>query len=444
MRSGCSLGRLAAVAVLAALCGCSRDHVELTIEPRLDGSFVRTIRLWQTHNQKPGQLLAPSEELVKAAKPHYKEKLDAEGEALCFQGTFRDLPPDLAFGGDVNHGGYLVLRSRLGSLAHYRERRPGRTDFYTAFKEVEPALDLLIQFAAAMVRQQLEGEEGRDRLVAFIEGPLRRDARDLAMLAYAERLRHRGGGDGLQVQAHIADAAATLMQFGIERGYLEASQLPKLLAAKDPFNEWLMALIAKKMSRPLDAQLRGKLAFLFDDKRRDAAIAQAAKALAIPDEKRDATLERFAMAILSYDLLNTQTRLSYILRCPQHAEVLYTSGRWDKKANHVVWRGTLAEAPVADLFHALWTAPDAAWQTQHLGRVALNGQALAEYVMWEHGLAPDQAARWRTAIDRLDPAADLKQQLAAIHLTPPPPDKKPTPEPGAQLILDALYPPTTK
>jgi len=444
MRSARSLGRLAALAALAALCGCSRDHIELTIEPQLDGSFVRTIRLWQTHNNKPGQLLAPSEELAEAAKPHYKKKLDAEGQALCFQGTFRDLPPDLAFGGDVNHGGYLVVRSRLGCLAHYRERRPGRTDFYTAFEEAKPALDLLIRFAAAMARQQLEGEEGLDRLVAFIEGPLRRDLRDLAMLAYAERLRHRGGGDGQQVQAHLADVAATLMQFAIERGYLGASQLPKLLATKDSLNEWLMTLVARKMNRPLDAQLRRKLGFLFDDKRRDAALAQAAKALAMPDEKRNATLERLGKTVLSYDFLNTQTRLSTTLRCPEHATVLYTSGRWDKQANQVVWRGTLAEAPVADLFHALWTTPDPAWQTQHLGRVALNGQALAEYVLWEHALPPDHAARWHAAIDRLDPAADLKQQLDAIHLTPYPPDKKPTPEPGAQLILDALTPPTTR
>ena len=48
------VGPIAAAAVLA-LCGCIRDRVEVTVEPRPDGSFVRTLGLWRFDiNLRPG------------------------------------------------------------------------------------------------------------------------------------------------------------------------------------------------------------------------------------------------------------------------------------------------------------------------------------------------------------------------------------------------------
>lgn len=443
MRESCSIrnpksairdGALLALALVLGVAGCERDHIEVTVEPRPDGSFVRTIRLWHTDTEKKGQVLAPPAALVDQAKPQYPKRLETQDATVAFQGEFRMVPPDLRRGDETNRGEYTLWTSRLGQLGYYRERRPGRLDHFARLREAADAADLLIRLAATIARQQLQGEKGLDELLKCIEGPFRNDIKEALFFLTHANLGASAGFAGDEAERTLVAAAAFLVQFAEERGYLEAADLPKLLTKEGAISVGT-ALVAKRMGRPLDAPLRKKLAALAEPEAAQGAYAAALQELKLTDKQFEDAIKPLMPRI---ELGGGGPELRYTLVVPQGAEVRYTSGRQDPKTNAIHWVDALDDRPVAGLYYALWTAPDEAWQKEHLGRVVLRGKDLGDYVLWENSLRPELAAAWRAALDRLDPKGDLAQQLAAIRLTPAAKDGQP--EEGANLIIEALKP----
>jgi hypothetical protein len=429
-----SLCHLAVVA--AALCGCEQDHVEVTVEPKPDGSFVRTLRMWRTDSQKKGEILAPSAPLAEPAKAHYAKRLETKDATIGLQGTFRTVPADLQIGENTNRGDYTVWNSRLGHVGYFRERRPGRIDHYTMLREAAEAIDLFVKLLAAITRQQLQGEQGLDKLVEFIEGPLRRDLKEALLLvqhasltASAQLDKKPGHDPGIAV-------GAFLLQLAEERGYLQVADLPKAIGGKDA-PDVAMAFVARQMGRQLDPLLRKRLASLAEPGRLEEARKAALDSLKIAPEEFDKAMKPIGN-IIHLRLFATDPSLRYILVPPPQAELVYTNGQKDEKGDRLEWRDELNDSPVAALYFALWAVPDADWQTKHLGRVALRGEKLQSYVFWESSLTPDQLKAWSAAIERLDPKGDLEKQLSAIRVTPA--AEAAQPEEGARLILEALKP----
>ncbi|MBM4040243.1 MAG: hypothetical protein FJ290_17190 [Planctomycetes bacterium] len=430
--------RLALVLLLSmALGACERDHVEITVEPRADGSFLRSLHLWHTDSQKKGQILAPPTALVDQAKAQYPKRLDTPDASVAFQGEFRVVPPDVRRGDETNRGVYTVWPSRLGHVGYYRERRPGRTDHFTRFREAADAADLLVTLAATMARQQLKGEAGLDKLAELLEGPFRKDFKEaLFFVAHAD-LGAAAQFGSQDAEKLLVGASAYLVQFAEERGYLEAADLPRLLT-RDGALGVATALVAKKMGRPLDAPLRKRLLGLLEPDTAKAAYQAALAEMKLTEKQFDDALKPLTEGLLHLQLFATAPELRYTLVLPPGADALHTSGIKDEKENRLHWRDELDDRPVASLYFALWAAPDSEWQTARLGRVALRGKELLDYVLWENGLRPELAAAWRAALDRLDPKGDLAAQLTAIRLGPPAKDGQP--EEGARLLLDALKP----
>ncbi len=422
---------LVAVTALALACGCVREFIEVNIQPRPDGSFVRTVRFWRVDDDKKGQTLAPDDGVLANAAKHYLTRLEDEGAAARFQGTFyHAVPADILFGGDTNHGGYTVWRSPLGHLGYYRERRPGRVDLLTRFREVEASIDQLVHLGITMAAQQLEGEAGLDKLVAYLTGPLRRDLKEAAFHFYVQRFRPRVPHDKNN-EKDVLSTAAIVLQFAEERGHLKVKDLPKL-GDDQARSELLMNMVAQRMGRPLDDALRKKLALLGDPDLAKAAFEKALPILGTTKERFEAAMMPVLNCVVAFELFEVHPTLRYVLRLPPNAQVRFTSGELDEKKRQITWKRTLEPRPVGDLFYALWSAPDAPWQTKHLGRVALRGEALEEYITWESALDPERAKTWRAALERLDPQRDLVAQLKAAAGE------------GATMILAALKPPPKK
>jgi len=102
--------------------------------------------------------------------------------------------------------------------------------------------------------------------------------------------------------------------------------------------------------------------------------------------------------------------LTVRFRLPQRP--LATNGEWvDEELVH--WKARLAPAeepsnhslPVQ--CYALWSEPDTEAQKNHFGRVLLNNEELAKYVLWYSGLTADEAREWDAFIDGLTPNDNL-------------------------------------
>jgi len=432
---------LAAALAAAAVCGCERDHVEVRVELRRDGSLHRRLRLWHTSEKREedkGKLLAPPEEMVARAAPHYGKPLADEEQVVRFEGTFRTVPADYAQGEDTNHGDYTVWASRLGAVGYYRERRPGRIDHHARLREAMATVDRLVDLMAIMARQRLHGEEGLDRLLAFLKQPLRRDLKEMVTYVLHAALGAPGRLPGEAGDDHLAGTGAFLIQFAEERGYFRAADLPRLLTEKGA-TDWATTLVAGKMGRPLDAVLRRKLLALTEPEHGEAAYVAALEELAIPREDFEKALQALANDLVHISF-GGGTELLVSLVMPPGAQIEFSSGTRDEAGRVVSWTDSLDDRAVGMLYFAAWTAPDEAWQKAHLGRLALQGRELMEYVFWEHSLGDEGRTAWQAALDRLDPKGDLPKQLRGMWVRPPPHGAEPEPEKGAELILKALEP----
>jgi len=415
------LSRVLAIATVALTAGaCVRDRVEITIEPKPDGSFVRSLRLWRADDGKPKEIKAPSDKFVKVAKPHYMEPLDTPDATVAFRNTFYKVPQDMGLEGKRNAGGYTVTAGTFGRLGHYRERRPGRTDIASAQREIASAIDTVTTLLAAMARQQLEGEAGVDRLAAAIEGDFRRDLQDLA--AYLAATAATGQpvilDDNVQEDKAARDRFFAMLsytiQFAEERGYVKARDLPRL-ADSDFSQDIALRLVAKHMGRPLDAGLRTKLLTLTEGERWEAAGKQALQAMGLTEDQLKEKMKPL-VALVAVKMFDTEPLLHYVLVLPEGAELVSSNGQFDEKSRKVEWTDELDGRLVAQLFHVLWATPDAEAQRKRFGRVAVQGMALMKLTVWEASLAPERRTRWNAAVGLLDPKGDLKTQLKAIRI----------------------------
>jgi hypothetical protein len=416
------LSRTFTVAALAlALGACERDHIEITIEPQADGSFVRTLRLWRVDENAHNGIKAPSKEFVEAAKPHYMDPLAAKDATVVFRNTFYKMPQDVALEGQTNAGGYTLNVGTFGRVGHYRERRPGRADHAAAQQEIASSVATLTTLLATMARQQLQDEQGVEQLAKAIEGKFRRDLQDLA--SYLATTAATGQPVVLGKEFEDMDRPAVdrlfgmlsyVLQFAEERGYLKTRDFPRLFD-EEFLRGRVFTLVAKHMGRPLDDALRAKLLTLSDGERWEAAGKQALQAIGLTELALRERVQPLT-ALGAVKMFGTEPLLHYVLVLPEDASVIATNGRAEEDGNKVRWTDELDGRLVAQLFHAMWATPDAAAQRKHLGRIAVKDLALMQLTLWEASLAPEPRKRWVAAVAALDPNRGLRTQLEAIRI----------------------------
>ena len=415
--------------LLILLAACDHDHIQVTIRPQADGTILRTVRFWRNKDDKPGQVFAPPEELVAAARKLYGKPQPTKDEALVFSGVFKAVPADITFHDWHNRGGYTFWNSRLGSLGIYRERRPGPTDYFERAKRTERTIATWVKIMATVARQELEGEEGLDRLVAFLEGQFLTDLQDFAILLSSEEGPQEvfAGPRTDKDPGPRATSLALVFELMIERGYIRIGDMPAWFENPVGVEIWLR-MIARRMGRKLDPALRAKLAFLADEERVDAVFRQAGQALHL-EESRLAEDTQALFAEFSGAAIGGSMRIAFDLDLQPGAELLKGSSG---KRSMQQW---IEARPVRTVFFAAWSVPDKGYQTRHFGTTLLKGEALGEYVTWIKSLPVKRAAAFEAEVEKLTPGPDLKARLKAIRTTP---REAGEPEKGVRILLDAL------
>jgi hypothetical protein len=221
-----------------------------------------------------------------------------------------------------------------------------------------------------------------------------------------------------------------------ERGYLRTQDLPRDIGRldEDRLEELFLGWIAGLMGRELEDSLRAKLT---DEEKLQAAATKAMKA-------RDLDQEAFGDKVIAAGAhlihLDFGTETTIELRIRADAAPLLTNGEWSEEENLVRFSTKLsAQLPRAPIAAAIWTLPAADWQAAHLGEGKVDAEHLLEAVLWEASLSDEKRAAWRKALEALDPAKDLGEQLRAIRVTErEDDDEKPLPDPGAEAILEAI------
>ena len=82
-------------------------------------------------------------------------------------------------------------------------------------------------------------------------------------------------------------------------------------------------------------------------------------------------------------------------------------GQWDEKRKQVLWESDLEERTNAVRLpvdcYASWSQPDERFQSEHFGKVVLEGEKLTQYCLWRGGLDENQGREWDALLADLKP-----------------------------------------
>lgn len=424
-------GLAAAFFVIGA--GCRVTEYGLHLEPNDEGME----RLLVVRDRVGDRYSSTSEETLERLSAVYGapgEQVDRSG--VRFSGRFAERMP-----GDLRGAGrYVLLNSPAGTAYGYVERFGGEPDLLKRIEMSREASDALARLVRGWFERELSEEDSWPELASFIEDRLPRDLTNLALYWWIHEATPSAGNGENTMEA----LSARVFLYLVETGYLHPSELPAWLRLLQNLEEDaslslqpVQRLIARVTGVPEDRPIPASLDFLarrdqaqqsWEAFARTPAFAEALGRDLVEDPRE--ALEDLFERWLGIDP-GPGERLEVALR--SRSEPAWTNGQWDSAEEKVVWPGGRLPGGrgMPALAYAVWAEPDEDAQRETFGRVLLDGEPLATYVLWYRGLPFELRETWDDHLRSLDPGEPLGPQLEA--LPPMKPDDR-----GRQFLIEAV------
>jgi hypothetical protein len=441
--------RLLCIASAALLAGCSRNVYEIEMRPKGD-ALERELTAWHEGGSSAAEGAAgakPDEKVQPLSLDELKRIAAAYGEAVPkreakkyrFSGTFRGALP-----GDIGGAGsFTRWQSPLGDLYVYAERCRGNDDLAANLNARRAALDRTFDVLIAWLDEQLKDDPLAAKLHELFDGPVRRDAHNLLLDAWAALTcsRNRPYDDAA---ALFYDITFCALEYLAERDYFSPSEVPQIMRTFDQSagldDEQFLRLVRSVLTRKLklddDKKLDGLIALLGDTRRVDRTllvhlkttpeyarlVAKRQKAVdrvgeRLPIDAREVLDELVFSSILGIDLDGDDR-----VRAKLHVDAapFATNGTFDAEANVVAWDHAIDAADADNpglpfMMYAAWSQPNETEQTRRFGKIILDGEPLSKYVLWYNGLTEAEQAAWTEMLDSLRPGDGFKARVAAFR-----------------------------
>jgi hypothetical protein len=436
---------LALLLPLVMALNCPADRFAIVMERTPDGKVQRELTVWTAEGE---DVNPPAEEVLATARSAYDDPGTEVDQKHRFSGTFADrLPPDLVHAGLTNCGVFGSHRSRMGSVLVYMERMPGQPNLVELFRRGEQFTDTLVQALSAWARQQPSlGREPEklEKLISFLQTEFRDDVLNAMLMGWQAIVRGQGMEDRRLEAADNAEEEfwtaewLRLANYAVERGYLRPDELPLLSDDSGPLvYRAVLRKAASAMGYSPTEPLPPGLAEIADPDDFDTVLGIGLNAISVSAEEFE---EQISPALPM--IFGRSTGGTVVWRCK--IEPLLTNGTWKAEECEVSWDAAGREGCTPpQLLFAAWAEPDEPFQQRHLGRVMLEGEALAEYIAWQAGLTPPRQAEWDAFVDGLQPGPDLFENLRKFRFRSPEPSPSTAPATapaeeivrGAKLIL---------
>ncbi|MDX1566013.1 MAG: hypothetical protein R3236_11430 [Phycisphaeraceae bacterium] len=420
------------------LAGCKLTYT-VTMRPKDDG-FVRTLQRTELKSKKgpDGKDRLVTEHGFPAAEAERLEEVygaEASGDRPTFKGFFKDQTP-----ADIGGAGtWKRLGGSFGTATYYIERVGGDLQLFEDLQQAGRVTDRAVDLLVGWFGSQLEDEPKWPALKKFLSGPLRRDAKDVAVLLWLSRSSEKASE---QMVAHMA-------QLLIERGYTTADRIPADLAKirNERTFELIQRLVARRMGVADGEPVPESLSFLSSSEAAEASFKKWYRSTDayrrrhaewLERKKTDPDLEEPTVdlqidlkPLLGRGIFAKPHHIKLTLQTPEKPYA--TNGTWDAAASAVTWdRRYDGKRRLPTLVYATWAVPNERMQKKVFGSVVLENQALGEYLLGLHGMDPQLRQRFEAYLEGLQPDDRLRRLIGEYRN---PDGKKP---PVVDLLLEAL------
>ncbi len=395
--------------ILLFFSGCVRNVYEIDMslnEGRVERRFSGASKAKSESREKR---LSPAEEARIAAA--YGVDVRHEDGKSVVTGIFDGkLPVDVGGAGYLHH-----YNSPMGTLSVYLERFRGSDDLAARIDRMTEAVSRLVELAQSWVRAEGRDPEIVARVEAYLAEHAQHDLKNFGLLVLTlhAALEFNEFNDKGDAEKFWAEAVARVAQYAVERGYIDFSDVPKIvrLNRADPEShlQWLRELLAKRLETDENGILRAFPA-LANQRRLEASVLR----LASEDELKEVLSDCVTIRLAAFDRVTVRFRL---LQRP-----LAFNGNWldDGTAEWTAGLDAPGEPPIhllpVQLF-AAWIAPEESYQKQLFGRLMLDGQNLADYVLWYLSLSEHESHQWDVFLDATKPSDTFLVRLNAFRFS---------------------------
>jgi hypothetical protein len=424
---------LSLLGICGFMTGC--PHNDYTVELRPKGVVIeRTLTFYRVDgvdsNGVPNYQEFPTDELAAITREFPAGAVKQDGQRFVAKGEFTGaLPNDVG-----GFGTYTNFSSSLGEAGFYTERFRGNDDLAAQTEKRFRAADQITDLVIGWTRQEFGREHGYKKLKKFLDENFRGDLKNAGLYMWLAEVGSLSNTNATE------EFVARYCQYLLERGYVKVSDAPPLLFSMSSDSDsaiWpmLQRLIAEKSgiesSEPLPktvAALKDAEAFKkswehylsqsdlyrtqmkdWEKKRKSDPKLEAPKPLNAMDDLFGELFKGFSGIGGDRDHLIVRLALPNM---PNR-----TNGKW--KDGQVTWDADLAaDRALPMMCYAIWSHPDADFQTVHFGRVILEGDELIQYCAWRSCLDDKTARDWEQFLTGLKPGEDLRAQIESIAASP--------------------------
>jgi hypothetical protein len=270
----------------------------------------------------------------------------------------------------------------------------------------------------------------------FLDADFRRDLKNLGAYWWEGRLTgaySTNAGD---------EYAVRFGQYLCERGYFTLEEIPGLfsdLSGNDPqaiFGR-IQRLVARKMGVPDAQPVPASLAFLGDDAKTEESFGKYLAGTKLyraqlkqweEDKILKPDLAQPDPMDLAKDAVNTLIESGtfeqadhLVVQLSLPSAPAHSNGRWDEALQQVIWDTGIEERDKAVQLpftcYASWTRADEKFQKEHIGKVALTGDDLAQYCLWRSSLDARRGGEWEAFLAGLQPGSGLVERVEAFRFS---------------------------
>jgi len=437
--------------------GCPHNEYIVQLNPR-GNSIERTLVFYcedgvNSKTGTPNYQSFGTNELAAITALYPAQNLTNDGKRYRVRGEFTNVLPDDVGGAGV----YTNLTTSLGEAGFYTERFRGNDDLAGMSERRFKAADHLTDLLTGWSQMALGREPGYHKLRQFLDGDFRRDLKNLSAYWWEGQL-----ASGYKTNAD-EEFVARFGQYLLERGYFNTREFPGLFSAvsaddKSALLRQIQRLVARKMGVSDSKPVPASLAFLADEttmkKSFDnylagtelyrARLRQWKKDRKLkPDLKQPQAVDLASEAVMNLIELEQFDQTDHlVVRLSLPSPPGHSNGRWDGALKQVVWDTAIAERTKTNQWpfacYATWTQANEEFQKEHLGKVALAGDELAQYCLWRSSQDTERGGDWDAFLTGLQPGTRLLERLAAFRFSGEPESADTNSQP--KLPSSSVYP----
>ncbi|MCA9078078.1 MAG: hypothetical protein KDA93_23815 [Planctomycetaceae bacterium] len=399
------------LAILANSTGCPKTSYDVEMSTR-HGKVERKIVVSderQPQGVDDAAKQATIEELLLSEA--YGTPVERDNNRLLIAGgTFTSqLPNDIGGSGMVH-----VYRSSLGTLHVYLERFRGSDDLASQVDEITRASNELVDHAHEWVGRECKDPQIAARIHDYLESNGKQDLRNLGLFVWGIQV----ASSNLTQENLFDDMLSRVMQYALERNYVELDDVPDLMRLDQLDNDASGLAIVRRFSARYLAINVDDIEQVFPAMKSRPTFESSIREVISDEQFASLFHSVFRLRIFGNDDITVRFSL------PQ--EPLWTNGKWVDEEKRLEWKGSIPPREDAKLgvlptqCFAVWCEPDVDFQQAHFGRVIVDGEELAEYVLWEAALTDNESQEWNTFTETLTPEDDLSESVGefAFSTTP--------------------------